>query len=130
MRTSGKTALLPKLNLHRTGPGGRKKHKKEEPKGFLSLSLSLSLSHACIHSFSLSFSLSPTCAYARSLSLSPHDGALFSLCLWIDVPSHPKDGFSCYYLNRAVTLNCNTDSFKSYNTVCPRSESCDPPRGF
>ena len=42
MRTSGRTALLPKPNLYRTGPGGRKPYKKEEPKGSLSLSLSLS----------------------------------------------------------------------------------------
>ena len=28
VRTSGRTALLVKPNLHRAGPGGRKKHKK------------------------------------------------------------------------------------------------------
>ena len=42
LRTSGRTALLPKPNLHRTGPGGRKKHIKRGAKG-LSPSLSLSL---------------------------------------------------------------------------------------
>ena len=38
-----------------------------------------------------------------SLSLSPpppQDGVLFSLRLWIDVPSHLEDGFSCYLLNK------------------------------
>ena len=30
----------------------------------------------------------------------PRDGALFSLCLLIDVPSRFEDGFSCYYLNK------------------------------
>ena len=50
-----------------------------------------------------------------SLSL-PRDGVLFSLSLWVDVPSHLEDGFSCYYLNK---LSCNTDLFMSYNTVCP-----------
>ena len=43
-------------------------------------------------------------------------GALFSSCLWIDVPSRLEDGFSCYLLNKtAVTLSCNTDLCKSYN---------------
>ena len=27
-------------------------------------------------------------------------GALFSSCLWIDVPSRLEDGFSCYLLNK------------------------------
>ena len=38
----------------------------------------------------------------RSLSLSApqRDGELFSLRLWIDVPSRLVDGFSCYYLNK------------------------------
>ena len=34
-----------------------------------------------------------------SLSL-PRDEALFSLRLWIDVPSRLEDGFSCYDLNK------------------------------
>ena len=72
MRTSGRTALLTKPNLHRAGPGGRKKHKKRSQRA-LSLSLSLSLLRA---------------------------GALFSLRLWIHVPSRLKDGFSCYLLNK------------------------------
>ena len=39
---------------------------------------------------------------ARSLSPSPtrNTGTLFSSCLWIDVPSHLEDGFSCYLLNK------------------------------
>ena len=43
MSISGRTALLAKPNLHRTGPGGGKNRQKEEPKLFLSLSPSLSL---------------------------------------------------------------------------------------
>ena len=38
-------------------------------------------------------------AKASSLSLLCA-GALFSLCLWIDVPSNLEDGFSCYLLNK------------------------------
>ena len=38
VRTSGRTALLTKPNLHRAGPGGRKKHKKRSQ---MALSLSL-----------------------------------------------------------------------------------------
>ena len=68
MRTSGRTALLAKPNLHRAGPGGRKKHKKRSQ---------------------------------RALSLSPRRaGVLFSLRLWVDMPSCLEDGFSCYYLNK------------------------------
>ena len=68
MRTSGRTALLTKPNLHRAGPGGRKKHKKRSQ---------------------------------RALALSlPSAGVLFSSCLWIDMPSHLEDGFSCYLLNK------------------------------
>ena len=67
MKTSGKTALLAKPNLHSAGPGGRKKHKRGA-KG-----LSLSLLRA---------------------------GALFSLSLWIEVPSHLEDEFSSYLLNK------------------------------
>ena len=33
MRTSGRTALLTKPNLHRAGPGGRKEHIQGEAKG-------------------------------------------------------------------------------------------------
>ena len=43
MRTSGSTALLVKPNLHRAGPGGRKKHKKRSQRA-LSLSLLLAKS--------------------------------------------------------------------------------------
>ena len=109
MRTSGKTNTPGWPNLHRTGPG-RDKHIKRGPKA---------------RSLCLCLCLSP-----------PHTGALFSSCLWINVPSCFEDGFSCYLLNkRAVTLSCNTDLSKSYNmvnsrpesynTVYPRPESCD-----
>ena len=27
----------------------------------------------------------------------PHTGALFSLCLWVDMPSHLEDGFSAIF---------------------------------
>ena len=68
-RTSGRTALLPKPNLHRAGPGEEKTYKKRTQR-------------------------------ALSLSLSPlHDGVIFSLHLWIDVPSC-LDEFSCYLLNK------------------------------
>ena len=30
----------------------------------------------------------------------PCAGALFSSHLWVDMPSHLEDGFSCYYLNK------------------------------
>ena len=40
-------------------------------------------------------------AKATSPSLSlPRAGALFSSCLWIDMPSNLEDGFSCYLLNK------------------------------
>ena len=70
MRASGRTVLLPKPNLHKTGEVGgetKKTYKKR--------------------------SQSP------SLSLL-HDGVLFSSRLWIEVPSHLEDGFSCYHLNK------------------------------
>ena len=53
MRTSGKTNNTPGWpNLHRTGPGGKKeKHKKEEPKLALSISLSHVLGHSSLHVF-------------------------------------------------------------------------------
>ena len=87
MRTSGRTALLTKPNLHRAGPGGRKKHIKRGAKG---LSLSLFF-------FFLNFILFLN---FTSLPPTPHTEALFSSCLWIDVPSRLKDGFSCYLLNK------------------------------
>ena len=72
VRTSGKTNNTPGWpSLHKTGPG-TEKHIKRGFKALLSLSLSL-----------------PLC-----------DGAIFSLCLWIKVPSRLKDGFSWYYLNK------------------------------
>ena len=39
MRASGRTALLPKPNWHRTGPGGRKKHIKRRAKALFFPSL-------------------------------------------------------------------------------------------
>ena len=115
VRTSGGAALLPKPSVHRTGPGGRKTYKKRSQGFSLSLSLSLSLSFPHVSTLFL------------SLCLSPARWALFSSRLWIDVPSHREDGFSCCYLNKR---SCNTDLFKSYNTVCPRPESPDPLRGL
>ena len=56
MRTSGRTALRPKPNLHRTGPGEGKKHLKRGAKG---LSLSLSPMRACTRSLFL-FLSTPT----------------------------------------------------------------------
>ena len=52
VRTSGRTALLTKTNLHRAGPGGRKKQKEElkgapPPHPVRVLFLSLSLSPTC-----------------------------------------------------------------------------------
>ena len=67
---TGRTAVLAKPNLHRAGPGGRKKHIKRGAKGpGLSLSLSRVLG----------------CSSSR---------------LWVDMPSHLEDRFSCYYLNK------------------------------
>ena len=69
-------------------------------------------------------------------------GAFFSSRIWVDMPLHFEDGFSCYYLkkNRAVTQSCNIDLSKSYhtvhlrlenyNTVCPRPKSCDTLRAL
>ena len=72
VRTSGKTNNTPGWpNLHRTGPG-RDKYINRGAKAS-SLAFSLSLLHA---------------------------GVLFSSCLWINVPSRLKDGFSCYLLNK------------------------------
>ena len=72
VRTSGKTNNTPGWpNLHRTGPG-RDKHIN---RGAKASSLSLSLPPACW-------------------------GPLLFSCLWIDVPSHLEDGFSCYLLNK------------------------------
>ena len=71
MRTSGKTNNTPGWpNLHKTGPGTENQIKKGAKALFW-------------------LALSP-----------PHDGATFSLCLWIDVPSCLEDGFSSYYLNK------------------------------
>ena len=128
MRISGKTNSTPGWpNLHRTGPG-REKHIKSGAKG-LSLAGWLALALA------LALSLSP------SLSLSPlQAGVLFSSRLWVNMPSHLEDGFSCYYLNKIVTQSCNTDLSEScnmlhsrpesYNMLCPRPESCDSLRAL
>ena len=50
VRTSGRTALLTKPNLHGAGPGGRKKHIKRGAKG-LSLSLPLTRGHSTLRIF-------------------------------------------------------------------------------
>ena len=94
---------------------GREKHEKgsQRARG-LSLSLSFPCTRALSHSLLLA-SLGPK-GPGVSLSLSPrHWGALptlFSSRLWVGMPSHLEDGFSCYFLNkielwhRAVTLIC------------------------
>ena len=64
-------ALLAKPSLHSAGRG-RWKHIKRGIKG-LWPSFSLSLQRT---------------------------GALFSSCLWVDMPSCLEDGCSCYYLNK------------------------------
>ena len=63
VKTSGRTAFLAKSNLHRAGPGGRKKHIKGGAKA-----LSHGLSPACVRSF-LSFSLSLSCYLLNKIEL-------------------------------------------------------------
>ena len=46
VRTSGKTALLTKPNLHRAGPGGRKKHKKSQGQRAVTLRGGLNVRHS------------------------------------------------------------------------------------
>ena len=65
-------------------------------------------------------SLSPTCWGA--LLFASLDQRALTPWRWIFLLSSKH--------NRAVTLSCNTDLSKSCNTVCPRPESCDPPRGL
>jgi len=77
VRTSGRTALLAKPNLHRTGPGERK-HIKEGAK----YSLALSLNHVCTLSLSL-----PTPHHA-------HAGALLHSFLFFE------DRFFYYLLSK------------------------------
>ena len=51
---TGRTAVLAKPNLHRAGPGGRKKHIKRGAKGlFLSLSVSCALGCSSLRDFGL-----------------------------------------------------------------------------
>ena len=50
VRTSGRTALLVKPNLHKAGPGGRKKHIKRGAKG-RSLSLHRALGRSSLRVF-------------------------------------------------------------------------------
>ena len=85
VRTAGRKALLTKPNLQRASPEGRNKHIKRGAKA---------LSHG--------FSLSRVRARALSLSLPlpAYSSTLFSLSLWVDMPSHFEDGFSCYLLNK------------------------------
>ena len=114
MRISGRTNSTPGYpSLHRAGPGRRKRHKKRSQR-----------------ERGLSLSLSPLCA-----------GALFSSHLWVEMPSHLKDEFSCYFLSKielqhgTVTLICLRAKTvcsrpENYNTVCPGPESCDVPRAL
>ena len=72
MRTSGKTALLAKPNLHRAGPGGRKKHIKRGAKGLslsLSLCLSLPLSLSCTLGHSSLHIFGSACPHASRMDL-------------------------------------------------------------
>ena len=72
--------------------------------------LSLSLPTVGMHSFSLTLSLpavflSFSFSLFLSLSLSlpcalEHSSTLFSSRLWVGMPSHFEDGFSCYLLNK------------------------------
>ena len=76
----------------------------------------------------LSLSFSPTCMCSFSLSPSPtHSSTLFPSSLWVGMPSHFKDGISCYLL---IKQSCDTDLPKRYNKVCPRPKSCDAPRAL
>ena len=113
MRTSGKTNITPGWpSLHRTGPG-REKHIKRGAKT-RSLARSLSLS--------LSSSLTPAPAWWGALLFASLDQGALTPGRWIFLLSSIE--------NRAVTRSCNTDLSKSYNTVCPRAESCDTPRAL
>ena len=99
MRTAGRTALVTKPSLHSAGPGERKKHKKRSQSAH-----SLSPPPACVLSSLAAPPPTPTRVHSfslpLSLSLSACAGTLFSLCLWIDVPSRLEDGFSCCLLNK------------------------------
>ena len=53
--------------------------------------LSLLLSHVRVLSLSLSLPLSPPASPTRSSTLFPSR-------LWVGMPSHFEDGFSCYLL--------------------------------
>ena len=81
-------------------------------------------------------------AKGPGLSLFP---VLWGTLLFVSLGQHPlmPRGWVVLLLskqNRAVTRSCNTDLSKSYNmvllrpesynTVCPRSESCDMPRAL
>ena len=81
-------------------PRGRKTYKRRSKRACV---LSLSLLFVRVLFLSLSVSLSPS--LPRTLLRS---STLFSSCLRVGMPSHFKDGFSCYLLkkNRAVTLIC------------------------
>ena len=87
--------LLPKPNFHRTGWGGGAwgTYKRRSQRA---LALFLSLFSMCAYALSLS----PPLSLPLSPYPAPHNGALFSSRLWVDVPSCLKDGFSCYYLNK------------------------------
>ena len=82
-RQNKQNKLLAKPNLHRAGPGGGKRRIKGGAK-------------------ELSHSLSLPRVYALSLFLPPlRASPLSSLpSLWVGMPSHFEDGFSCYLLNK------------------------------
>ena len=99
VRTSGRTALLPQPNLHRTGRGKKKTQKQRSQRFALTLSPPLPLPLPRTQSLSLSPSPSlPVCSFFLSFSPARWGALLFRL--WIKVPSHLEDGFSCYHLNK------------------------------
>ena len=104
MRTSGRTALQTKPNLHRAGLGGRKQtYKKRSQKA-------RALSPPRMRALVRSFSLSP-----------PRAGALFSSRLWLTCPFTSKMDFPAII---QIKSSWNTSLSKSCNTVHSRPESC------
>ena len=109
MRTSGRTALLTKPHLHRTGLGEEKKHIKRGAKG---LSLSLSPPPRTLRRSSLRV-FGSTCPHASKMDFP----ALF------EIKSSCNTDLSKSY-------NMVRSRPESYNTVCPRPESCDMPKAL
>ena len=89
MRTSGETNNTPGQSNLHKTGLGTEKPIKRGAKAF-SLSLSRAIGHSTLHVFG------STCAHKSTMDFP----AIISI-------------------NRAVTLSCNTDLIKSYNTVCP-----------